>query len=113
GGCGGGSAESTSVPIPRGNAASDSPPPPPSDPSSFLGNDDVSVVAQTVIGPYQAVTIHSTDGTGIGQWLTDNGFSIPSNVKPIVDAYTQGGFDFIALRLRPNTGVRAMRPVRV
>ena len=33
--------------------------------------------------------------------------------KPIIDAYTSEGFDFIALRLRPNVGVRAMRPVRV
>jgi hypothetical protein len=101
------------VPIPR--ATSTDPPPPTSDDSggSFLGSDDVSVVAQSVIGPYQAVTIRSSDGKGIGEWLGDNGFAIPANVKPIVDAYTQGGFDFIALRLRPNIGVRAMRPVRV
>lgn len=80
---------------------------------SFQGNEDVEVVSQDVIGPYQAVTIHSKDGTGISGWLKDNGFAINDPEKPIIDSYTTEGFDFIALRLRPNVGVRAMRPVRV
>ncbi len=111
GGCASGTSDSASVPIPHTSA--ETPPPPPSDGTSFLGNTDVSVTAQSVIGPYQAVTIHSTDGKGVGPWLTENGFAIPANVQPIIDAYTSGGFDFIALRLRPDASVRAMRPVRV
>ncbi len=50
---------------------------------------------------------------GISAWLKDNGFAINDPEKPIIDSYTSEGFDFIALRLRPNVGVRAMRPVRV
>jgi hypothetical protein len=30
-----------------------------------------------------------------------------------VDAYIREGFDFLALRLKPGTGVRAMKPVRI
>jgi MYXO-CTERM domain-containing protein len=117
GGCGS-SSSSSSVSYPDAGSSRRSPPPPEPPPSEgddggFAGNDEVQVVSQSVIGPYQAVTIHSTDGGGIGKWLTDNGFAIPDAVKPIVDAYTQGGFDFIALRLRPDASVRAMRPVRV
>lgn len=81
--------------------------------AGFTGNDDVSVVAQSVIGPYQAVTLHSNDGEGISEWLVANGFAIPDTVRPIVDAYTSARFDFIALRLRPGQGVRAMQPVRI
>jgi hypothetical protein len=74
---------------------------------------NIQVVAQSVIGPYQALTLHSKNGQGISDWLTQNKFAIPDNVKPTIDAYTSEGFDFIALRLRPGTGVQAMRPVRV
>ncbi len=75
---------------------------------------DVEVVSQSVVGPYQAVTIRAKNGaTSIDTWLKDNGFAIPETVTPVIDAYTREGFDFIALRLRPGQGVRAMRPVRV
>lgn len=78
------------------------------------GSPDVEVVSQQVVGPYQAVTIRAKAGTtSIDTWLKDNGFAIPDNVAPVIDAYTKEGFDFIALRLRPGVGVRAMRPVRV
>ncbi|MBX3230315.1 MAG: DUF2330 domain-containing protein [Labilithrix sp.] len=76
-------------------------------------SDGVEIVAEAVIGPYQSVTLRSKNGEGISEWLTKNGFAIPDNVKPTVDAYTREGFDFIALRLRPGQGVQAMRPVRV
>jgi hypothetical protein len=76
-------------------------------------NEKVDVVSQEVIGPYQAVTLHAKNGEGITEWLTQAKFQIPENVKPTIEAYTKEGFDFIALRLRPGTGVQAMRPVRV
>jgi hypothetical protein len=113
GGCGGGSTTTAYVDTPRGNGSPDVPPPPPPAGPGFAGNEEVEVVAQSVIGPYQAVTIHSNDGGGVAKWLSDNGFAIPDPVKPIVDAYTNDGFDFIALRLKPDASVRAMRPVRV
>lgn len=105
GGCGGASTP-TSFADESGSSG-------PVDAGSFKPTEDVQVVAQSVIGPYQAVTIRSTDGKGVSGWLTDNGFEIPNEVKPIIDAYTTEQFDFIALRLRPGQGVRAMRPVRV
>ncbi|MCA9584997.1 MAG: DUF2330 domain-containing protein, partial [Myxococcales bacterium] len=81
--------------------------------AKFDSNGNVEVLSQSVIGPYQAVTIRATGGQGIAEWLVDNGFAIPPTVRPTVDAYTRERFDFIALRLRPGQGVQAMRPVRV
>jgi len=83
------------------------------DAGASVETDDVSVVSQSVIGPYQAVTLRAKSGEGVSEWLTTNKFAIPENVKPTIDAYTKEGFDFIALRLRPGQGVQAMRPVRV
>lgn len=77
--------------------------------------DSVEVISQAVIGPYESVTLHAKEGAkgDVSQWLRDHDFEIPSGVKPIIAAYTTEGFDFIALRLRPGTGVQAMRPVRI
>jgi hypothetical protein len=105
GGCG--STETTTQSTSRGTDDS------PRDAGGFVGNENVQVLGQSVIGPYQAVTIRATGGQGIDEWLIANGFAIPDDVRPTVDAYTAEKFDFIALRLRPGQGVNAMRPVRV
>jgi hypothetical protein len=107
GGCGGGDTLMSFSSAEDGSEQHDQ------DASSFQGSGGVEIVSQSVIGPYQAVTIHSTDGTGMSGWLLSNGFAIPDEVVPVIDAYTAERFDFIALRLRPGQGTRAMRPVRV
>ena len=84
-----------------------------SDAGSFGGTSTVDVVSQSTIGPYQSVTIHAKGKTGIQDWLVENGFSVPEYMAPVIDSYTSQDLDFIALRLRPNVGVQAMRPVRV
>ncbi len=78
-----------------------------------VGPGGVTVVSQSVVGPYLAVKIRSSSGEAITTWLTANGYAIPPSTQPILDAYTKEGFDFIALKLAPNQGVNAMQPVRV
>jgi hypothetical protein len=73
----------------------------------------VTVTKQDNVGPYETVQLHSTDPNALNAWLTKNGFVIPADVTPIIDAYVSEGFDFLAMRLLPNEGIQAMRPVRV
>jgi hypothetical protein len=73
----------------------------------------VQVISQGVVGPYDTVTLRSSSGDSISQWLVTNGYVIQPQIQPILDAYTNEGFDFIALKLAPNQGVQAMQPVRV
>ena len=75
----------------------------------------VTVTKQENVGPYETVQLHSNTGTGdvLTQWLTDRGYQIPADVKTTIDAYVGEGFDFLAMKLLPNEGVQAMRPVRV
>jgi hypothetical protein len=40
-------------------------------------------------------------------------FAVPDAIEPILSHYTGEGFDFLAVRLRPGQGVRAMQPIRV
>ncbi|MGH7284608.1 MAG: DUF2330 domain-containing protein [Polyangiaceae bacterium] len=77
------------------------------------GGDSVVVTKQENVGPFETVQLHATDSSALNQWLSDNGFVIPPEVTPIIDAYVTEGFDFLAMKLLPNEGVQAMRPVRV
>jgi hypothetical protein len=73
----------------------------------------VNVISQQTVGPYDSVQLQSTDPNALTAWLTANGYSIPSDIQPVIAAYVNEGFDFLALKLQPGQGVQAMRPVRV
>jgi hypothetical protein len=81
--------------------------------SSGGSSGGVNVISQSVVGPYDTVQLQSTNPTALSDWLTANGFVIPADIEPIIAAYVQEGFDFLALKLQPGQGVQAMRPVRV
>jgi hypothetical protein len=98
-------------------------PPPPSDcaqrggatsaPGYANGGGDVTVTKQENVGPYATVQLHATDSGALNDWLAQNGYNIPADVVPVIDQYVKEGFDFLAMKLLPNAGVQAMRPVRV
>jgi hypothetical protein len=73
----------------------------------------VTVTKQEQVGPYSTVQLHATDAGALEKWLSDNGFSIPADVQPVVDKYVGEHFDFLALKLLPGKSVADMRPVRV
>jgi hypothetical protein len=75
--------------------------------------DSVIVTKQQIVGPYETVQLHATDSSALDNWLTTNGYLIPSDVVPVIAAYVSEGFDFLAMKLAPGAGVQAMRPVRV
>ena len=77
------------------------------------GPPPVTVTAQSVVGPYETVQLHSVDPAALTTWLTDHNFVIPDDVKPIIAEYVGEGFDFLALKLVPGKAVTAMRPVRI
>ncbi len=73
----------------------------------------VQVVSDNVVGPYEAVILRASQGQAITDWLQQHNFAIPSSITPVLDYYNNLKFDFVAVRLRPNQGVRAMQPLRV
>jgi hypothetical protein len=77
------------------------------------GGGQVQIVSQSVVGPYETVTLRATDPHALTTWLTSHAYAIPPNIEPTIRAYVEDGFDFIALRLVPTCNERAMRPVRV
>src|SRR6202142_3864621 len=81
--------------------------------NASAGSGTVVVTQQMNVGPYATVQLQSTDPTALNNWLTQNGYNIPDDVKPVIAQYVTEGFDFLAMKLLPNKGVQAMRPVRV
>jgi hypothetical protein len=73
----------------------------------------VTVTHHQVVGPYDTVQLHSSDPNALNTWLSTNGYAVPSDVAPIIAAYVNEHFDFLAMKLVPGAGVSAMRPVRV
>jgi hypothetical protein len=73
----------------------------------------VNVISQQVVGPYDTVQLQSTDPNALNAWLGANGYTIPPDVQPVIAAYVNEGFDFLAMRLAPGQGVQAMRPISV
>ena len=73
----------------------------------------VNVIKQENVGPYATVQLSATDPAALEQWLADNGYALPDDVKPTIAQYVNEHFDFLAMKLLPNQGVQAMRPVRI
>jgi hypothetical protein len=80
---------------------------------SFSADGGVTVLKKEVVGPYETVQLESADPLALQNWLTQNGFNIPEDIKPVIGQYVGEHFNFLALRLRPGQGVSSMRPVRV
>jgi hypothetical protein len=73
----------------------------------------VQVTKEEVVGPYETVQLKSTDANALNDWLTQHGYAVPDDVKPIIAAYVTDHYDFLAMKLVPGQTVTAMRPVRV
>ncbi|MBX3230364.1 MAG: DUF2330 domain-containing protein [Labilithrix sp.] len=77
------------------------------------GNGGVEVLKREVVGPYDTVQLKATDPNALIDWLAQNRYALPDDVKPVVAAYQGEHFNFLALKLVPGKGVQDMRPVRV
>ncbi len=74
----------------------------------------VTVVSQSVVGPYETVQLSAADPQALVDWLSSHGYVIPPEIEPIVASYVAEQFDFLALKLVPGgPGIKAIRPVRV
>jgi len=79
-----------------------------------VGTDDgVVVTKRSTVGPYEVAQLHSSDPDVLVRWLSKNKYAIPTDIAPILKKFTDEGFDFVVVRLRPGFGVKAMRPIRV
>jgi hypothetical protein len=81
--------------------------------STGTGMGGVEVIAQEVVGPYETVQLQASDPQALASWLDSHGYNIPDDVQPVVSAYVNEGFGFLAMRLVPGQDIDAMKPVRI
>ncbi len=74
----------------------------------------IVLLNESIIGPYETVTIRSeADADAPFRWLTQNGYEVTPEVRPLLHAYAEAGYDFAALRLRPGCTGTKMQPIRM
>ncbi len=78
-----------------------------------IPDEGVTVSHRSAVGPYETVQIRGDGTESIVTWLRKNKFAIPADIEPILGEYVKEGFGFLVVRLRPNVGVHAMKPIRV
>jgi hypothetical protein len=72
----------------------------------------VVVTHEGSVGPYDCVQVQG-GGEALAQWLPKNGYVVPPDIAPMLDAYSQEGFGFVALKLQPGQQTKQMTPVRI
>lgn len=73
----------------------------------------VIVHRQDIVGPYAIAVVGSANADDLRNWLTNNGYSVPASINPVIDAYVAQHSDFVALKLRAGASVNQMAPIRV
>jgi hypothetical protein len=77
------------------------------------GPDAVDVKTPVAIGPVTATALTGATGDAVNAWLSQNGFAIPADQQPLVDAYSGPGRWFIAIRRTDGAATGAASSVGV
>lgn len=81
------------------------------EPLSRQDDDYVDVLASGTAGPYAFDVIDSDEPDALIAWLRDNNYRITQEMGPLVDVYNEEGMLFLAMKLQPEIGIQAIRPI--
>jgi hypothetical protein len=82
-------------------------------PTSPGGGPPVTVINEQVVGDYQTVTFRASEAAATTQWLRDNGFIVNPTTSIYMESYIQANMVFVAAKLVPGAGTRAIKPMRL
>ncbi|MDQ3786580.1 MAG: DUF2330 domain-containing protein, partial [Actinomycetota bacterium] len=74
-----------------------------------------TVVDHVEIGPFEVAQLTGDDATAVTNWLTDNGFTMPTDLSAPLSDYLAEGWLVVAVRLAPSSGSleEGLPPMRV
>ncbi|HEX5059166.1 MAG TPA: DUF2330 domain-containing protein [Kofleriaceae bacterium] len=75
--------------------------------------DPVTVINEQVVGDYQTVTFRASEAAAATQWLRDNGFIVNQTTSIYMESYVQANMVFVAAKLIPGAGVKAIKPLKM
>ena len=85
---------------------------------SAAGNDSgdydlggVNVISSQTVGPYDTVVLEATGAAFLLDWLDEQGFSVPSDIGPVVAPYIADHQYFVALKLSSDKDVGDLAPL--
>jgi uncharacterized protein (TIGR03382 family) len=73
----------------------------------------VDIIDQQIVGDYQTVTFRANEAAAATQWLRDNGFVVNQTTSIYMESYVQQNMVFVAAKLIPGAGSRAIKPLRM
>jgi hypothetical protein len=71
----------------------------------------VAVVSQENIGPFATAVLQANDTAMLKSWLTENGYTVPAALDPLLDPYVSGKYYFIALKLQKDRDAGDLQPI--
>ncbi|MCH8052808.1 MAG: DUF2330 domain-containing protein [Planctomycetes bacterium] len=80
-------------------------------PDSEDAADGVTVVSESVVGPFDVQVVSSEDPAAMAQWLEDNDYDLSDRGQELIEPYVEEGMNFVALKLRQDQGVGDIRPL--
>jgi hypothetical protein len=77
----------------------------------------VTVEASYDVGEYDVIILSATESTGLVNWLTDNGYKIPTGAEPVLASYMRQGMRFFVAKVNLERmallGAGYLRPLQV
>jgi hypothetical protein len=74
----------------------------------------VNVLGQESVGGYNVARLQADDPNALQTWLGENGYRAPEGSAPILQAYIDAGWVFVAVKLAPDQNAAgALKPLRI
>ena len=73
--------------------------------------DGVTVVSESVVGPFDVQVVSSENPAAMAQWLEDNDYDLSDRGQELIEPYVEEGMNFVALKLRQDQGIGDIRPL--
>jgi hypothetical protein len=60
----------------------------------------VSILDRKIVGVFETTTITSHDAKALQTWLSENGFTVPTNAEPVIASYVKDDWVFVTTKVR-------------
>lgn len=74
-------------------------------------SDDVTIVDELTVGPFDVQIVTSDDANALATWLTENGYDLTDRGPELIAPYVADGMNFVALKLQQDKGVGDLQPL--
>jgi len=69
---------------------------------SASSEQNVSILDRKPVGVFETTTIGSHNAKALQNWLSENGYAVPTNAEPVIASYVKEGWVFVAAKVRRN-----------